>query len=114
MVYRSRRGNYGPFEGWLSKIAVVASGLFGSISGSAVSNVASTGVITIPLMRQAGYDAKTAGAIEICCLDGRQIMPPIMELPPSLWRNCSNSNTRKSFGGTNSVGALLPRGVRPG
>jgi TRAP transporter 4TM/12TM fusion protein len=70
MMGRSRGGS--------AKIAVVASSLFGSISGSAVSNVASTGVITIPLMRQAGYDAKTAAAIEAVASTGGQIMPPIM------------------------------------
>ncbi len=68
----------GRSRGGSAKIAVVASGMFGSISGSAVSNVASTGVITIPLMRQAGYDAKSAGAIEAVASTGGQIMPPIM------------------------------------
>ena len=68
----------GGTRGGSAKIAVVASGLFGSISGSAVSNVVSTGVITIPLMRQAGYDAKTAGAFEAVASTGGQIMPPIM------------------------------------
>ncbi len=68
----------GRSRGGSAKIAVVASGLFGSISGSAVSNVASTGVLTIPLMRQAGYDAKSAGAIEAVASTGGQIMPPIM------------------------------------
>ncbi len=68
----------GRSRGGSAKIAVIASGLFGSISGSAVSNVASTGVITIPLMRQAGYNAKTAGAIEAVASTGGQIMPPIM------------------------------------
>jgi TRAP transporter 4TM/12TM fusion protein len=70
MMGRSRGGS--------AKIAVVASGFFGSISGSAVANVASTGVITIPLMQQAGYDRKTAGAIEAVASTGGQIMPPIM------------------------------------
>ncbi len=68
----------GGTRGGSAKIAVVASGLFGSISGSAVSNVVSTGVITIPLMRQAGYDAKTAAAFEAVASTGGQIMPPIM------------------------------------
>jgi TRAP transporter 4TM/12TM fusion protein len=68
----------GGTRGGSAKIAVVASGLFGSISGSAVSNVVSTGVITIPLMRQAGYDARTAGAFEAVASTGGQIMPPIM------------------------------------
>lgn len=68
----------GRSRGGSAKIAVVASGLFGSISGTAVSNVASTGVITIPLMRQAGYERKVAGAFEAVASTGGQIMPPIM------------------------------------
>lgn len=68
----------GRSRGGAAKIAVVASGLFGSISGTAVANVASTGVITIPLMRDAGYDAKVAGAFEAVASTGGQIMPPIM------------------------------------
>jgi len=68
----------GRSRGGSAKIAVVASGLFGSISGSAVSNVASTGVITIPLMRQGGYSRRVAGAIEAVASTGGQIMPPIM------------------------------------
>jgi TRAP transporter 4TM/12TM fusion protein len=68
----------GRSRGGSAKIAVVASGLFGSISGSAVSNVASTGVITIPMMRQAGYEPKVAGAFEAVASTGGQIMPPIM------------------------------------
>ena len=54
----------GQYRGGSAKIAVIASSLFGSISGSAVSNVASTGVVTIPLMRESGYTKETAGAIE--------------------------------------------------
>jgi len=68
----------GRYRGGSAKIAITASGLFGSISGSAVSNVASTGVITIPLMRQAGYRPATAGAIEAVASTGGQLMPPVM------------------------------------
>ncbi|MEJ2122008.1 MAG: TRAP transporter fused permease subunit [Alphaproteobacteria bacterium] len=68
----------GRFRGGSAKIAVVASGLFGSISGSAVSNVVSTGVITIPLMRQGGFSARFAAAIESVASTGGQLMPPIM------------------------------------
>ncbi len=68
----------GRFRGGSAKIAVTASGLFGSISGSAVSNVVSTGVITIPLMRQGGYPAHSAAAIEAVASTGGQLMPPIM------------------------------------
>jgi TRAP transporter 4TM/12TM fusion protein len=68
----------GRYRGGSSKIAIVASSLFGSISGSAVSNVVSTGVITIPLMRKSGYDAASAGAIEAVASTGGQLMPPMM------------------------------------
>ena len=59
-------------------VAVIASGLTGTISGSAVANTASTGVITIPLMRQAGFPAKFAAAVEASASTGGQLMPPIM------------------------------------
>ncbi len=65
-------------RGGAAKISVIASAFFGSISGSAVSNVASTGVITIPLMRHAGYTGITAGAVESVASTGGQFMPPIM------------------------------------
>ena len=68
----------GRYRGGSAKIAVTASSLFGSISGSAVSNVVSTGVITIPLMRQGGYPAHAAGAIEAVASTGGQLMPPMM------------------------------------
>ena len=68
----------GRYRGGSAKIAVTASALFGSISGSAVSNVVSTGVITIPLMREAGYSSEAAGGIEAVASTGGQLMPPIM------------------------------------
>ena len=68
----------GGYRGGAAKIAVTASGLFGSISGSAVSNVLSTGVITIPLMRRSGYTPESAGAIEAVASTGGQLMPPLM------------------------------------
>jgi len=68
----------GQYRGGSAKIAVIASSLFGSISGSAVSNVASTGVVTIPLMRESGYTKETAGAIEAVASTGGQLMPPLM------------------------------------
>ena len=52
----------GRYRGGQAKIAVTASGFFGSISGSVVSNVVTTGVITIPLMKRAGYKSVQAGA----------------------------------------------------
>ena len=68
----------GGARGGPAKIAVVASGLFGSISGSAVANVAATGVYTIPLMKRTGYKSHIAGAIEAVASTGGQLMPPIM------------------------------------
>ncbi len=68
----------GRTRGGAAKIAVVASALFGSISGSAVSNVVTTGVITIPLMRRGGYSSTDAGAIESVASTGGQLSPPIM------------------------------------
>ena len=58
--------------------AVMASGLFGSVSGSAVSNVVGTGVITIPMIRKRGYTPEFAGGVEATASTGGQIMPPIM------------------------------------
>jgi len=58
--------------------AVLASGLFGSVSGSAVSNVVGTGVITIPMIRKRGYTKEFAGGVEATASTGGQIMPPIM------------------------------------
>ena len=65
-------------RGGAAKISVVASALFGTISGTAVSNVVTTGIMTIPLMRRAGYKATHAGAIEAIASTGGQFMPPIM------------------------------------
>ncbi len=59
-------------------VAVIASGLTGTISGSAVANTASTGVITIPLMKRAGFAPKFAGGVEAAASTGGQLMPPIM------------------------------------
>lgn len=65
-------------RGGAGKIAILGSAFFGSVSGSAVSNVASTGAITIPMMKNGGYRPKTAGAIEAAASTGGQLMPPIM------------------------------------
>ena len=68
----------GRHQGGAAKAAVIASSMMGSISGSAVANVAATGVFTIPLMRRAGYPREMAGAIEAISSTGGQLMPPIM------------------------------------
>ena len=61
-----------------AKAAVIGSALLGSISGSAVANVSSTGVLTIPMMKKVGYRPHVAGAIEAAASTGGQLMPPIM------------------------------------
>ena len=68
----------GDFRGGAAKISVVASSLFGTISGNAVANVVATGVVTIPMMKQSGYKAHHAGAIEAVASTGGQLMPPVM------------------------------------
>lgn len=59
-------------------IAVLSSGLMGSVSGSSVANTVSTGVITIPLMRRAGFPARFAAGVEAAASTGGQLMPPVM------------------------------------
>ncbi len=68
----------GRSRGGSAKISVVGSALFGSISGSAVSNVVTTGVVTIPLMQRGGYSKRDAGAVEAVASTGGQLTPPIM------------------------------------
>ena len=68
----------GAAPGGPAKVAVVTSGLFGTISGSAVSNVMTTGVFTIPMMKRIGYRPSFSGAVEAVASTGGQIMPPIM------------------------------------
>ncbi|MBP6332035.1 MAG: TRAP transporter permease [Aminivibrio sp.] len=61
-----------------AKVAVLASGLFGTISGSSVANVVTTGTFTIPLMKSIGYKPEFAAAVEAAASTGGQLMPPIM------------------------------------
>jgi TRAP transporter 4TM/12TM fusion protein len=68
----------GRYRGGAAKVAVVSSALFGTVSGSAVANVAVNGAFSIPLMKQAGYPAHMAAAIEAVASTGGQIMPPVM------------------------------------
>ena len=61
-----------------AKVAVVSSGIMGTISGSSVANVCTTGMFTIPLMKSVGYQPHFAGAVEAVASTGGQIMPPVM------------------------------------
>jgi TRAP transporter 4TM/12TM fusion protein len=68
----------GSSKGGPAKVSVVSSGLLGSINGSAVANVVTTGAFTIPLMKKIGYDNEFAGAVEAAASCGGQILPPVM------------------------------------
>ncbi|WP_397542137.1 TRAP transporter fused permease subunit [Roseovarius salis] len=68
----------GRLRGGAAKVSVLSSALFGSISGSASANVASTGAITLPAMDRLGYPRRIAGAVEAVASSGGQIMPPLM------------------------------------
>ncbi|WP_041459570.1 TRAP transporter permease [Aminobacterium colombiense] len=68
----------GGATGGPAKVAVLSSGFMGSISGSSVANVCTTGMFTIPLMKSVGYKPHFAGAVEAVASTGGQIMPPVM------------------------------------
>lgn len=68
----------GRLKGGAAKVSVISSALFGSISGSASANVASTGAITLPAMTGLGYPKRLAAAVEAVASSGGQIMPPLM------------------------------------
>ncbi|MCS6921435.1 MAG: TRAP transporter permease [Elioraea sp.] len=65
-------------RGGPAKVAVVASSMFGTVSGSSVANVVASGTFTIPMMKRAGYDPDTAGAVEATASTGGQLAPPVM------------------------------------
>lgn len=65
-------------KGGPAKVAVISSGLMGTVSGSSVANVAGTGSFTIPMMKKLGYRPEFAGAVEAAASTGGQLMPPIM------------------------------------
>ncbi|MBA4719645.1 MAG: TRAP transporter permease [Alcanivorax sp.] len=68
----------GRSRGGPAKVAVLSSGILGSLSGSVISNILTTGPITIPTMKKTGYPAHYAGAVEACASTGGTLMPPIM------------------------------------
>ncbi|MEO3386970.1 TRAP transporter permease [Mesorhizobium sp. CAU 1741] len=71
-------GLVGHARGGAAKVSVISSGLMGTISGSGVANVVTTGQFTIPLMKRFGYKAAFAGGVEATASMGGQIMPPVM------------------------------------
>jgi TRAP transporter 4TM/12TM fusion protein len=68
----------GGTAGGPAKIAVISSGLYGTISGSPTSDVVTTGSITIPMMKRMGYSATYAGAVEVAASSGGSVLPPVM------------------------------------
>lgn len=68
----------GRYRGGQAKISIMGSSLFGTISGSVVANVVTTGVVTIPMMKKAGFRPQLAGAIESVASTGGQLIPPVM------------------------------------
>ena len=68
----------GRTRGGPAKIAVISSGLYGTMSGSPTSDVVATGSITIPVMKRLGYSARFAGAVEVAASTGGSAMPPVM------------------------------------
>lgn len=68
----------GHLQGGAAKVAVVASSIFGSLSGSAAANVYGTGIFTIPMMKDSGLDSIFSGSTEVTASCGGQLMPPIM------------------------------------
>ncbi|GAB5469857.1 MAG: TRAP transporter permease [Rhodospirillales bacterium] len=71
-------GLVGGFRGGAAKVAIFASGFMGSMSGSVISNVLTTGAVSIPAMRKTGFSARYAAATEACASTGGVLMPPIM------------------------------------
>jgi TRAP transporter 4TM/12TM fusion protein len=69
---------FGTSRGGPAKVAVISSGLMGSLSGSAVANVVTTGTFTIPMMRSAGFSPRIAAGIEAASSSGGALMPPVM------------------------------------
>ena len=68
----------GKRRGGPAKVAILSSALFGSLSGSASANVATTGILTIPMMRRVGYSAEKSAAVEAVASTGGLILPPVM------------------------------------
>ncbi|MDR1965990.1 MAG: TRAP transporter permease, partial [Synergistaceae bacterium] len=68
----------GHTKGGPAKVSVISSGFLGSINGSAVANVVTTGAFTIPLMKRTGYSKDFAGAVEAASSVGGQLLPPVM------------------------------------
>ena len=77
-IVRVARSLAGRYQGGAGHVAVIGSGLMGSVSGSAVATTVSTGVITIPMMTRSGFTPRFAAGVEAAASTGGQLMPPVM------------------------------------
>lgn len=93
----------GRARGGPAKVAVLSSGFFGSLSGSIFSNVVSTGAVTIPTMKRAGFPAHYAGALEACASTGGMLMPPVMGAVAFIMADFTNTQY-----GVIALAALIP------
>jgi len=84
----------GTARGGPAKVAVLASGFFGSLSGSIFGNVVSTGSVTIPSMKRAGFPGHYAGALEACASTGGMLMPPVMGAVAFIMADFTNTEYR--------------------
>lgn len=93
----------GRARGGPAKVAVIASGFFGSLSGSIFSNVVGTGSVTIPAMKRSGFPAYYAGALEACASTGGMLMPPVMGAVAFIMADFTNTSY-----GVIVVAAIIP------
>lgn len=93
----------GTSRGGAAKVSVLASGFFGSLSGSIFGNVVSTGSVTIPSMKKAGFPGHYAGALEACASTGGMLMPPVMGAVAFIMADFTNTEYRVIV-----LGALIP------
>jgi TRAP transporter 4TM/12TM fusion protein len=93
----------GRSRGGPAKVSVLASGFFGSLSGSIFGNVVSTGAVTIPAMKRAGFPAHYAGALEACASTGGMLMPPVMGAVAFIMADFTNTQY-----GVIALAALIP------
>ncbi len=84
----------GTARGGPAKVSVLASGFFGSLSGSIFGNVVSTGSVTIPSMKRAGFPSHYAGALEACASTGGMLMPPVMGAVAFIMADFTNTEYR--------------------
>ncbi|MEC7763654.1 MAG: TRAP transporter fused permease subunit [Pseudomonadota bacterium] len=84
----------GTSRGGPAKVSVLASGFFGSLSGSIFGNVVSTGSLTIPAMKRGGFPAHYAGALEACASTGGMLMPPVMGAVAFIMADFTNTEYR--------------------